>query len=64
MPSATRSGVPNRLPNSGISEPLGILEQQRGTAGTQHAIADFGNFEVRIHLNGYPPKFASLFQLS
>ena len=51
---ATRCGVPNRLPSTGIALPpgerrfpLGLLEQQRRTAGLQHAIAHFRHFELR-----------------
>ena len=32
MPSATRCGVPNRLPSTGIVWPVGLLEQQRRPA--------------------------------
>ena len=48
--SATRCGVPNRLPSTGIARPsaveaLRLLEQERRAAGVEHAVADLGHLE-------------------
>ncbi len=50
MPSATRSGVPNRLPSTGMSMPLRVLEQQGRAAGAQRAVADLGHLQMGIDL--------------
>ncbi len=63
MPSATRRGVPNRLPSTGIDVPSRLLEQQRRTAGFQHAVADLGHLEPRIDLGADALQLAAAFEL-
>ena len=63
MPSATRCGVPNRLPSTGIECPVGPLEQQRRPARAQHAIADLGHLEARIDLGADALRAAPAFEL-
>ncbi len=40
-----------------------LLEQNRRAFGAQHAVADFGHFELRIDLNAHPLQLAGFFQL-
>ena len=63
MPSATRFGVPNRLPSTGIVVPFGILEQQGRAARAQGAVADFGHFETRVDFDRNAFQFAARFEL-
>ena len=63
MPSATRFGVPNRLASTGMRMALRLLEENRRTFGTQHAVADFGHFEAGIDLDADALQLAGLFQL-
>ena len=42
---------------------LGLLEQQRRAAGAQHAVADFGHFQLRVDLDGDALQLAELFEL-
>jgi hypothetical protein len=42
---------------------FGLLEQDGRAFGAQHAVADFGHFEVRIDLDTDALQFAGLFQL-
>ena len=43
--------------------PLRILEQDRRTTRTQHAVADFGHLEARVDLGTDALEFADAFQL-
>ena len=43
--------------------PLGFFEQNRRTAGFQHAVANFGHLQMRIDLGGDALEFALMFQL-
>ncbi len=63
MPSATRFGVPNRLPSSGMREPFGLLEQQRRAAGSQRSVADLRDLQMRVHRDADALEFAALFEL-
>ena len=66
---ATRCGVPNRLPSTGIVRvrsakvAFGLLEQERGPAGLQHAIAELRHFELRVDRRAYALQFAAGFEL-
>jgi len=43
--------------------PFRLLEEDRGTARAQHAVADLGHLEARIHLGGNALQLAELLEL-
>ena len=49
MPSATRCGVPNRLPSTGMVWPVGRSNSSAGPPA-EHAVADLGHLEARVDL--------------
>jgi len=40
-----------------------ILEQQRGSAGAQHAIGDFGHFQLGVDFHGDAFELAQFFRV-
>ncbi len=68
MPRATRCGVPNRLPSTGMVPPPGarrpaVLEKDGGAAGLEHAVAEFGHLEARVHAGAHALELTGRLQL-
>ena len=60
---ATRSGVPNRLPSTGMVWPTGRSNRIAGTAGAQHAVAQRRHLQVRGHRLGNAAQLAGGLEL-
>jgi hypothetical protein len=62
MPKATRSGVPNRLPSTGMSKPVGFSNSSAGPLA-RRVRSHLGHFQHRGHRNLDAFQLSALLQL-